>query len=339
MERGRILGLAKRIALASCPILIMGATGVGKDVLAEDVHRHSRRAKGRFVSINCAALTATLFESEVFGHVRGAYTGATSDKVGLAELADGGTLFLDEVGELPLESQAKLLRFLAKGAFWPVGGTRERAVDVRVLAATNRDLRSMLGSTFREDLFFRLSVVTLCIPRLHHEDVEHIAASLVRETAARYDVRLLPEHITKIASLCASYPWTGGARELRNTIERYLLLYDAKLSIQDNWQALPWLPSGQSDAPASSKRFPGAAGELTAHVDDVIFLSIAQEVSDVRELAHRMGLSVQAIYNRLRKLDVQPKELGNADALAKAMACARGKTEPYLPWLRTILHA
>ncbi|MDI3291230.1 sigma-54 factor interaction domain-containing protein [Polyangium sp. 15x6] len=336
-ERGRILALAKRIAPASCPILIMGSTGVGKDVLAEDIHRHSSRARGRFISINCAALTATLFESEVFGHIRGAYTGALSDKIGLAELADGGTLFLDEVGELPLESQAKLLRFLAKGSFWPVGGTRERTVDVRVMAATNRDLRSMLGTGFREDLFFRLSVVTLCIPRLHLADVRRIAASLARDTAARYEVKLSMEQIGALSALCASYPWPGGARELRNAIERYLLLYDPKLSIEDNWQALPCLPSQQPRSSPSSSRAPCPAGDLTAHVDDVIFLAVAQEVSDVRELAHRMGLSVQAIYNRLRKFDLQPKQLGRPDTMTEAMSRARGKAQPYLPWLQTIL--
>jgi len=314
----------------------MGSTGVGKDVLAEDMHRHSRRAKGRFVSINCAALTETLFESEVFGHVRGAYTGAMGDKVGLAELADGGTLFLDEVGELPLGSQAKLLRFLAKGSFWPVGGTRERTVDVRIMAATNRDLRSMLGSGFREDLFFRLSVVTLCIPRLHPADVQRIAASLARDAAARHDVKLYPVQFEAIAALCMSCPWAGGARELRNTIERYLLLYDPTLSIEDNWHALSSLPSPKAGSPPSTQS-PCSAGDLTAHVDDVIFLAVAQEVSDVRELADRMGLSVQAIYNRLRKLGLQPKQLGRTDGLAEAISRARGKAQPYLTWLQAIL--
>ncbi|MEO5725655.1 MAG: sigma-54 factor interaction domain-containing protein, partial [Byssovorax sp.] len=153
--RESALALARRITASSCPVLIVGATGVGKDVLAEDIHCHSGRA-GRFVAVNCAAIAPGLFESEFFGHNRGAYTGAVDAKAGFAELADKGTLFLDEIGELPLAAQAKLLRFLARGTFWPVGAPREHSADVRIIAATNRDLSAMAGDTFREDLFFRL---------------------------------------------------------------------------------------------------------------------------------------------------------------------------------------
>jgi DNA-binding NtrC family response regulator len=125
---------------------------------------------------------------------------------------------------------------------------------------------------------------------------------------------------------------------LRNTIERYVLLYDPKLSIHDNWQALPWLPT-ETESPPSSNQSPSTAGDVTAHVDDVIFLAIAQESSDVRELAHRMGLSVQAIYNRLRKLGLQPKQLGHPESLTEAISRARINAQPYLPWLQSILQA
>jgi transcriptional regulator with PAS, ATPase and Fis domain len=332
-ERRSVLALARRIAQVSCPVLIMGPTGVGKDVLAEDIHRHSDRAGGRFVPINCAALSISLFESEAFGHVRGAFTGAVAERTGLVELADGGTLFLDEIGELPLEAQAKLLRFLAKGSFWPVGAARERSVDVRVIAATNRDLPGQLGDGFRKDLFFRLSVVLIRIPPLDPADVRRIARSILHETCARYHASLSSEQQEELVSLCAGRPWPGGARELRNVIERYALLYDPESPLHESWGAL----IGQEPAGAAGDAPPGRPGDAAAHLDELIFLAIAAEARDVRDLAQRLGVSVQAIYGRLRKLGLKPREVGKPEDVQRALEGARLKAGPYLPWLQSIL--
>lgn len=332
--RRRALELGRRIAPTSCAVLISGPTGVGKDVLAEDIHHNSPRRQAPFVPINCAAIQASLFESELFGHVRGAFTGAVADRKGLAELADGGTLFLDEIGELPLESQAKLLRFLARGTFWPLGGARERAADVRVIAATNRDLEAMCGRTFREDLFFRLCVIPIDIPPLDPQDVRCIALRLGREATARYGGRHDPEKLAALAELCASRPWRGGVREIRNVIERYLLLSDPARPVWDDWRALPGLRAATGDACADAA--PSSAREVSARVEDLVFVTVAAEARDVRELATRLGLSVQAVYGRLRRLKVRPQQVGDPGGLEETRARIRAAVAPHLPWLQAI---
>ena len=222
--RRRVRELAKKAAHSSCAVLILGPTGVGKEVLAEDIHRHSDRAGGPFVSVNCAAITRSLFESEFFGHTKGSFTGAASDKAGLVEVADGGVLFLDEVGELSDEAQAKLLRFLAKGTYWPVGSTRERRADVRVIAATHRKIDEAVGTYFREDLFYRLSVVVLRIPPLEPDDTRLISRSMAVDSMVRYGVPVSLPDVERLSQRCSARAWRGGARELRNIIERFFVL-------------------------------------------------------------------------------------------------------------------
>jgi DNA-binding NtrC family response regulator len=220
--------LTREIALvanAPSPVLITGETGVGKELVARSLHKASPRNHNAWVAVNCAALTETLLDSEIFGHERGAFTGAAQRKKGLAELADGGTLFLDEVGELPLAFQAKLLRLVQEKKFRRVGGTVELSSNIRILAATNRDLAAMVQEkTFRQDLFFRLRVVELRVPPLRErtEDIPLLALFFLKRLAKELDRPV--QDIAPEAMRCLErYPWPGNIRELRNAIERGIL--------------------------------------------------------------------------------------------------------------------
>jgi transcriptional regulator with GAF, ATPase, and Fis domain len=204
-------------------VLVTGETGTGKELIARAIHRRSARAKGPLVTVNCAAIAANLQESELFGHEKGAFTGATQRREGRFQLAHGGTIFLDEVGELPLDLQAKLLRVLQEGELQPVGSSRTVSVDVRVVAATNRDLERMVeDGTFRRDLFYRLCVFPVRVPALRErgDDVvllaEAFAARLARRRGAARPRRLPANG----AALLRRYDWPGNVRELQNVIER-----------------------------------------------------------------------------------------------------------------------
>jgi two-component system, NtrC family, response regulator AtoC len=221
-----VIRLTARAALASINVLVLGETGVGKEVLARSLHAQSARAAAPFVALNCAGLTETLIESELFGHERGAFTGAVSAKPGLLETANGGTLFLDEIGEMPLTIQARLLRVLETREVLPVGGIKPRAIDVRFVSATNRDLEAeVLGSTFRRDLFFRLNGLSISIPPLR-ERVREIPAlsQLFLEQACRESSRPVPEISAAAMQLLLRYRWPGNIRELKNVIERAVVL-------------------------------------------------------------------------------------------------------------------
>ncbi|MEJ7728025.1 MAG: sigma 54-interacting transcriptional regulator [Polyangiaceae bacterium] len=220
-------GLVERIAGSDISVILLGETGVGKEVLAELLHTRSPRAPRPFLRLNCAALSDSLLESELFGHERGAFTGALAAKPGLLESADGGTVFLDEVGELPLSTQVKLLRVLEDHQVMRVGGIKTRSIDVRFVAATNRDLEAMVAfGHFRQDLFFRLNGISLVIPPLRERpsEIEPLARSFT--TAAARRMKRWPEPVlsAEARSLLLSYMWPGNIRELRNVIERAVLL-------------------------------------------------------------------------------------------------------------------
>ncbi len=223
----RLQPLIERVAAGVINVLIVGETGVGKEVIARTIHEQSPRAKARLVAINCAALSESLLESELFGHERGAFTGAVQAKTGLLEAAGGGTVFLDEAGEMPLAFQAKLLRVLDQREVFRVGSTAPRPIDVRFIAATNRDLVGEIArGRFRQDLFFRLNGITLAIPPLR-ERVEEIVplARLFVAKAARQAARVPAPRISEEALvLLKSYAWPGNVRELRNVIDRAVLL-------------------------------------------------------------------------------------------------------------------
>jgi two-component system response regulator AtoC len=218
--------LVDRLAAGTINVLLLGETGVGKEVFAEKIHRRSPRAEKPLLKLNCAALSEQLLESELFGHEKGAFTGATATKPGLLESADGGTVFLDELGELPAALQAKLLRVLEDRAVMRVGALKARSIDVRFVAATNRDLEAeMARGTFRKDLFYRLSAATLMIPPLRERpaEIEPLARMFIAMFAKQMN-RPPPELSPAAIALLHSYEWPGNVRELRNAIERAVLL-------------------------------------------------------------------------------------------------------------------
>jgi two-component system, NtrC family, response regulator AtoC len=220
----KLYELLERVAPGEITVLILGDTGVGKEVMAEQVHRRSPRRDKPFLRLNCAALSESLLESELFGHERGAFTGAHQMKAGLLETAQGGTVFLDEIGELPMPVQVKLLRVLEERQVWRVGGIKPRPIDVRFVAATNRDLEAAVGEhKFRQDLYFRLAGVTLHIPPLREraEEIEPLAREFARQLSRNPRAHTLSPDVI---ALMAGYSWPGNIRELRNAIERAVLL-------------------------------------------------------------------------------------------------------------------
>lgn len=214
------------VAPTDSTVLILGESGAGKELVARELHRRSGRAERPLIKVNCAAIPRELFESEFFGHVQGAFTGALRDRVGRFELADGGTLFLDEVGEVPLDLQSKLLRVLQEGEIERIGEERTRDVDVRVIAATNRDLRDeSRHRRFREDLYYRLSVFPIELPPLRerHEDIPILADHFAEQAAQRFGVE--PPRLTKaVVRQLVRYPWPGNVRELQHVVERAVIL-------------------------------------------------------------------------------------------------------------------
>jgi DNA-binding NtrC family response regulator len=219
---------AKKAAASRSTVLLLGESGTGKEIFARAIHEWSERRRDPFIAINCVGLAKELLESELFGHERGAFTGAHQLKKGKVELADGGTLFLDEVGDVSLELQTKLLRFLQEREFERVGGTQPISVDVRVIAATNRDLASaMKEGRFREDLFYRLNVIPISLPPLRErrEDIPILARYFVRRFAAETK-KIFSEITVDAEAKLVAYPWPGNVRELANVIERAAVLGD-----------------------------------------------------------------------------------------------------------------
>jgi two-component system, NtrC family, nitrogen regulation response regulator NtrX len=224
-----------KVAPTRTRVLITGESGTGKELVARAIHRQSAVADKPLIKVNCAAIPKELIESELFGHERGAFTGATARKRGLFELADGGTIFLDEIGDMVSSAQAKVLRVLQSGEFTRVGGEQTLKVDVRVLAATNRDLQAAVAANeFREDLYFRLNVVPLRAPPLRErgDDVPMLSAAFI-ELACRENGMKVKSISDEALALLAVYPWPGNVRELRNVIERLVILSDESIGVDD----------------------------------------------------------------------------------------------------------
>jgi two-component system response regulator HydG len=224
-----VLDMVRQVAPTEATVLLTGETGTGKERVASLVHEWSPRREGPLLTVNCAALAETLLESQLFGHIRGAFTGAEGARKGFFEEASGGTLFLDEIGDVSHALQVKLLRVLQEQEFLPVGATRPQKTDVRIVAATNRDLRAEVAAgRFREDLFYRLAVFTVHLPPLRErlEDLELLVRGFVDEAVQRVEKQV--EGLTPDAlDACRSYPWPGNVRELRNVIERAVILCQA----------------------------------------------------------------------------------------------------------------
>lgn len=301
-----LFSTVRRLAPHVRIVLITGETGTGKELVARALHRIGPRSDHRFVTVNCSAVVEALFESEVFGHLRGAFTGATETKAGLFELADGGTLFLDEVGELPLSLQAKLLRVLETGEVTRIGSLEPRHVNVHVIAASNRDLRAeVAGGRFRSDLYFRLNVVELRLPALRErrEDIPYLTAAFLRETSDRIQKTI--DGLTPAAErLLASGHWEGNVRELRNTIERACILVDGTvISERELAVSMPPQPRGQSAIQVASDDV--SEKDLLATVErDHIQRALVRAGGNKKAAAKMLGLSRRALYRRLERLDL-----------------------------------
>jgi len=295
----------RRAGVSDARVLITGESGVGKELVALALHRASPRAAGPFVEVNGAAIPEELIESELFGHVKGSFTGAVDDRKGKWEQAHGGTLFLDEIGDMSPRTQAKILRAIQDGRITPVGSTKTIATDVRILAATNRDLLSMIrAGTFREDLYFRLAVVPLRVPPLHErpEDIPAFATHFAARLAARRGRR--PKTFTPAALEALSRRrWPGNVRELQNLVERALLMtpgpvVDAADLPAEDEPLTPggdeWLPPGQSLAQARE-----------AFERRVITKVLAELKGNVSRAAERLGLDRTTLHRRLRAWGVE----------------------------------
>jgi len=300
----RILDMVARVAPKDVTVLFTGPSGAGKDVVATALHAHSRRADKPFVRFNAAAIPTELAEAELFGHTKGAFTGAQAAKLGYFQQADGGTLFIDEIGELPLAIQAKLLRALQSGEVQQVGGRPEK-VDVRLVAATNRDLAAEAAAgRFREDLFYRLNVVPIRVPSLRErpEDIEPLLAAFVRQYVQRYGMTQVHIEPALIDAMKA-HAWPGNVRELENTVARLLALApDERLSLA-LWQSLTE-PRATSTG-ATSNGDPGANFPLRARVETFERSIIAEQFASAKnnqsETARRLGVSRSALVEKLHK--------------------------------------
>ena len=255
-----VLGVVRKVAKSNTTVLVRGETGTGKELIAGAVHHNSHRASRNFVKVNCAALQENLLESELFGHEKGAFTGADKQRIGRFEQADGGSLFLDEVGDMSANTQAKILRVLQEHEFERLGGTRTIKVDVRLITATNRDLTAMVESgTFREDLFYRLNVVAIEMPPLRErkEDIEALAGSFIKRFSGELKKKVTsldPETL----KLLMRYHWPGNIRELENAIERAMLLADGTRITVDDLRLGDTGATGSSRETTSPVRIPPA---------------------------------------------------------------------------------
>ena len=292
----RLLGLVDRVAQADVPILLRGESGSGKELVARAIHRASGRADQSFVSENCGALPETLLESALFGHVRGAFTGAHRSRVGLFEAADGGTLFLDEIGEMSLGMQTKLLRVLEDNTVRPVGSTHPLTVDVRIIAATHRDVEAMVAAgRFREDLYYRLDVVALQIPSLRErpDDIPLLVEHLLHKHAPGRRVR-----VTRAASArLQQHPWPGNVRQLENEVRRALLLADDVIDVD------------QLTIPADPSAGDQLAGlDLRAHIDrleiDLVGQALERTSGNQTRAAKLLGISRFGLHKMLKRLGI-----------------------------------
>jgi two-component system response regulator HydG len=311
---GRSAGLrealdrAGKVAPLETTVLITGESGTGKELVARAVHRASRRVEGPFVAINCAALPDTLLESELFGHERGAFTGADRQKPGRFELAAGGSLFLDEVAELSPGVQAKLLRVLQEREFQRVGGTQTLRADVRLIAATNRDLaRQVAAGRFREDLFYRLNVFTVHLPPLRErgEDVLLLADHFVRTLGARMakgEVGLSRD----AREALLRHAWPGNIRELQNAVERALIVSDGGL-ISAAHLALPARTSPEPAPSGSRSPSPPAAGEPLSEVERRLVVDALDRAhGNKSKAAALLGITRSQLYTRMKRFGLDP---------------------------------
>lgn len=301
-----VLALVERVAPTNSTVLIGGESGVGKDLIARAIHQNSRRASGPFIKINSTAIPDTLFESELFGFERGAFTGALASKPGKFELADKGTLFLDEIGDVPAAIQVKLLRVLQEREFERLGGTKTLKVDIRMIAATNRDLRAALEEgTFREDLYYRLNVVPIDIPPLreHKEDIPDLVNHFLARFAADSDKEI--ESIMPAAlSALMEYHWPGNIRQLENSVERAVALSAGRTIDEKDIHLDTRQSKSGAAASSSADQFLPEGMTLEQWEDNMIREALRRANGNKSQAARLLGLSRNALRYRLGKLGV-----------------------------------
>jgi transcriptional regulator with GAF, ATPase, and Fis domain len=299
-----VLSRISRVAPSDSTVLITGETGTGKELVARAIHRRSDRASRAFVSVNCAAIPRDLIASELFGHEKGAFTGATQQRLGRFELANGGTIFLDEVGELPVGTQIALLRVLQEHEFERVGGSRPIRGDVRVIAATNRDLQAAISAgSFRSDLFYRLNVFPIEIPSLRErrEDIPLLVEYFI-DRYARKAGKNIKRLNKKTLELLQLYPWPGNIRELQNVIERSVILCETEIfSIDENWltQPPPLTPESKQQVELPRRLLVQEKDMIEAALKDTCGL-----VSGPTGAAVKLGIPRSTLESKIRSLKI-----------------------------------
>jgi transcriptional regulator with GAF, ATPase, and Fis domain len=296
-----IYQLIERVAVSNSTVLIYGESGTGKELAARAIHRNSPRRDHPFVAINCAALTETLLDSEMFGHERGAFTGAIAQKRGQLEMANGGTIFLDEMGEISPALQAKLLRVLQERDFMRVGGMRSMPLDIRVVAATNKNLhKATKDGTFREDLYYRLNVVSITMPPLrdHKEDIPLLAGYFAAKCAEKCNRRVLgisPD----AGTLLTQYDWPGNIRELENAVERAVVLGSSGMILPED------LPETLHETPALSMRSSTYHEAVRQLKRQLILTAMDQSEGKITEAARLLGVHSNYLHRLIRNLDLR----------------------------------
>ncbi|ACG74632.1 two component, sigma54 specific, transcriptional regulator, Fis family [Anaeromyxobacter sp. K] len=301
----RLFDLVRRTAPSEGRVLITGENGTGKELVARAIHEQSRRRERPFVKLNCAAVPAELIESELFGHERGAFTGAVAARRGRFEQADGGTLFLDEVGDMPAAMQAKVLRVLQEGELERVGGQQTLRCDVRVVAATNKDLQAEVAAgRFREDLYYRLNVVPIHTPALrdHKEDVPELAARFLGEACERNGRRAMRLGREAVAAL-QTHDWPGNVRELRNLVERLAILCDGpEIGAEDVVAMLPGARRPRGDRLRAGAAF----HELVEEAErEIVLAALEAHQDNVSDTARALGLERSHLYKKMRALGIK----------------------------------
>jgi DNA-binding NtrC family response regulator len=324
----------RKVSPTDSTVLVLGETGTGKEIVARSVHSHSMRGDKILISVNCAAIPDTLIESELFGYEKGAFTGANASRMGLIEAADGGTLFLDEIGELPMEAQARLLRFIQEGEIRRIGSVHSRKVDVRLICATHRNLQSLAAEgEFRQDLFYRINVLQLSLPPLRErgKDILHLAENMLQaqtERLGKKTMRLSPRAIQAITT----YQWPGNVRELEHAIERAVILSDGDeidndaLGIDLELVNINRIRGQQGITPPARKTSAGSQDPLEdLSLEDYFqrFVLEHQDSMSETELAQKLGVSRKCLWERRQRLGIPRNRPGVANAGRRS--AARGK--------------
>jgi transcriptional regulator with PAS, ATPase and Fis domain len=291
-----MLGSVDRVAPTEASVLLQGESGTGKEMVAYAIHQRSARAGGAFVPVECTGLPEALFESELFGYVKGAFTGASVDKPGLVEAADGGTLFLDEIGDVPLSDQVKLLRLLETRQFRRVGSTEPQMADFRLVCATNKNLSELVrAGEFRQDLYYRLAVFEIDLPPLRdrQDDLDRLVASLLQRLGSTLQVS------DDALDCLRAYSFPGNVRELRNIIERAVIMCDGQTILRNH------LPE-RVRMEDQTRLTEGRIRRLDDIETDYLRFALRQHTGDRRSLAEKLGISERALYRKISALKAEP---------------------------------